>query len=311
MKKLILILSCLFIFTIANSQRLYVVPYYDWSSKTTFMLSPSPMVTGYGYYSDSLSRAFNGVIFYEYAGDYYPIESWADYYYWYVNKYWYQFVDPGLYEFYYFAKDDFGMAQYICSHSYRGRMYPTRFAISFPGRRVFVNNLSRRYIRWCTKNDSWENKNYVANLERNLRDNKNRPKPIVTKFENVRVVDREKIRSRKRNVTIVKYNNSRSNMPQRNNTDKSRVERNRTFDKPNRENTSVNSNRRSTDIKRTTNTLRNNSSGFNRNTNSTNRRTSIGNRSSVNRSRSTNTNRSNVNRTTNSRQTRSGKTIKR
>jgi hypothetical protein len=63
----------------------------------------------------------------------------------------------------------------------------------FPGRSVYVNNLSRRNIRRCIKNDSWENRNYDASAEIK-KDNKNRRKPIATKYDNIRVVDRENCR---------------------------------------------------------------------------------------------------------------------
>jgi hypothetical protein len=292
---MILILSCLFIINTANSRSLYVVPYWKWSCKITFKLSPSPLIKGYGYYSDSLSRAFNGVTFYEHYDEYYPIESWADYYLWFTKEYWFEFDQPELYEYYYIAKDDFGMAQYICSHCYRGRFYPARFAVSFPGRSVYVNNLSRRNIRRCIKNDSWENRNYDASAEIK-KDNKNRRKPIATKYDNIRVVDREKLQNNKRDTRIVKYNNSCSTVSRTNDVDSRRVERKSSFDTPKRGNSTRNTTWRATNNRNSNNSI--------------NRNSSFNNNRSINRNTSTNTNRSSIKRTTNSKQTPSGGTIK-
>ncbi len=281
MKKLILMLSFFFAFTIANSQRLYVVPYYDWSSKTAFQNSPSPLVRGYGFYSDSLSRAYDEVTFYEYAGEYYPIETWADYYYWFINKYWYRFEDPGLYEFYYHAKDDFGMAQYICGHVYLGYFYPSRIILSFPGRSIYVNNLSRRNLRRWIKNGSWVNKNYVPDKELLALHDKNRPKTSETTVDNVRVADRDKLPNNKRDITPGKYNNSRPGPLYRNGVNNNG--RNRSSYNSNGVNSRVNYS-----------------------TNSSLNRTTSGSSSRVSRSTSTNTSRSNVNQSTNSRRTSSG-----
>jgi hypothetical protein len=137
----------------AVSQRLYTVPYYDWSNHTAFMLSPSPLISGYGYFSDSLSKAHPDTTFYEYGGEYYPIMSWADYYFWYVRKFWYQFNEPSIYEFYYITGNDYGMAQYICGNYFEGYMYPSRIVVSFPNKFVEVNNLSHYYVRQFLKED--------------------------------------------------------------------------------------------------------------------------------------------------------------
>ena len=125
----------------AFSQSNSIIDYFDWSNPTTFNLSPSPVITGYGFYSDSLSEAFDDKTFYEYNDDYYCIESWADYYYWFTQKYSYQFNDPQLYEYYYWIKDDYGMASYITSYKYLGKYYPSLIKLNFGDLTVKNNRL--------------------------------------------------------------------------------------------------------------------------------------------------------------------------
>jgi len=167
MKRIVSLVVLMLMISSIYSQTFYRVPYYDWSSKIAFQLSPSPMITGYGPLSDSLSRAHRDTTFYESNGVYYPITSWADYYLWYVNEYWYYFDQPDLYEYYYFAGDDYGMAQFICGTGYHGYLYPARIAITFPGREVYRNYYSVAKVKRRAKNDYWVNKNYVALDEKN------------------------------------------------------------------------------------------------------------------------------------------------
>ncbi len=128
MKRILFILIGLFFTLISSAQFLYKVAYYDWSNPTTFMLSPQPLILGYGPKSDSLSIAYEGTTFFEYQDEYYPITSWADYYYWFTKRYWYWFESPLLYEYYYLAENDLGMARYI-ARNYRGNYYPSMVII--------------------------------------------------------------------------------------------------------------------------------------------------------------------------------------
>jgi len=284
MKKLIIIIICLFTFTVVKSQRFHVVQYYNWSSNTSFNVSPSPWITGYGVLSDSLSSIYGGK-FYEYNGEYYPINSWADYYNWYVKKFWYYFNDPGLYEYFYLIGDDFGMAQYICGANYYGWKYPSRIAVTFPGRDVYINNLSRYRIRRCIKTNDWTNKYYVAEIKRNGKRRNN---------SNINLIKDRRTRN------VVANNNSRSQnggiKRNRNEVvkDNKRVYRNSST---NSRNTSSR-NYTNSSVNRNNSTKRTNSSSLNRSTNS----------SSRNNSKTNNSNRNNS--TTSSKQTRSSRTIK-
>ena len=141
MKKILIILVSVIISINITAQRFRTVAWYNWSNPIAFQLSASPLIQGYGYYSNSFSEVNNGVQYYEYAGEYYPIRSWADYYLWYVNKYSYNFIDADLYEYYYWTNNDFGMARYIASKKYRGHYYPSRIYISFGDRYVYSNRL--------------------------------------------------------------------------------------------------------------------------------------------------------------------------
>lgn len=128
MKRVLFILFVIPVALTGWAQFVYKVPYYDWSSTTAFMLSPQPLITGYGPYSDSLSDANNGRIYYVYEDEYYPIQNWADYYYWYTKKYWYLFESPLLYEYYYITGNDLEMAKYIAGY-YHGRYYPSTIVV--------------------------------------------------------------------------------------------------------------------------------------------------------------------------------------
>ncbi|MGE0090215.1 MAG: hypothetical protein AB7S50_12165 [Bacteroidales bacterium] len=118
------------------------IAYYNWSDPMTFQLSPRPTITGYGYYSDSLSKVNDGKTFYVYNGEYYLIESWADYYFWFTKVYWFKFEEPQLYEFYYWGGDDYGMASYIASNKYREKYYPSSIFVDFRERPIKENRLA-------------------------------------------------------------------------------------------------------------------------------------------------------------------------
>jgi hypothetical protein len=154
MKKILITSLMGLILISAYSQRPRIVPYYNWSNPTSFQVSPAPLVTGYGYFSDSLSKVHKDTTFYEYQGEYYAITSWADYYLWYVNKYWYQFNEPQLYNFFYFTGNDYGMASYICGWYFKGYNYPSRICVTFPDREVYVNNLSWHHVKKHIRNDA-------------------------------------------------------------------------------------------------------------------------------------------------------------
>jgi hypothetical protein len=120
----------------------FTVSYLKWSDSSTFKNSPPPIVTGYGFYSDSLSKVFNGKTFYAMGNDYYIIESWADYYYWFTKKYWYKFKNPELYEMYYLANNDYGMASYIVSRYFLGKYYPSYILLDFHDLKILANRLA-------------------------------------------------------------------------------------------------------------------------------------------------------------------------
>ena len=141
MKKLIFTLLVLSITFFVSAQTKNEVPYFKWSNPITYQVSPSPIVTGYGKYSDKLSKENDGKIFYEYDGEYYLIETWADYYYWYTKKYWFNFNKPQVYEFFYYTKNDFEMANYVASN-FIGEYYPTKITVSFTGKHVKKNRMS-------------------------------------------------------------------------------------------------------------------------------------------------------------------------
>ena len=142
MKNSLLLTALLIISTIAISQSVSIINYSQWSDPQTFQLSPSPKITGYGYFSDSLSKVYDNKAFYEYDNKYYCIESWADYYFWFTEKYSHLFEDPGAYGYYYWTNNDLGMASYIASNKYLGEFYPSLFQIDFEGNVIEKNRLA-------------------------------------------------------------------------------------------------------------------------------------------------------------------------
>jgi len=198
MKNLALLIVFMLILSTINSQsKANIVAYYDWSSPIHYQLTASPVITGYGLLSDSLAKAHNDSTFYEYNGEYYPITCWADYYLWYVNKFWFNFIEPDLYEYFYYAKDDYGMTRYLCDNNFTGPEYPSRIAVSFPGQDVCTNNLSYGVLKRNMKQQTWVNKNYLAKTETG--NNKNPKTEIKQRVreenKNFNLLDSEKIAS--------------------------------------------------------------------------------------------------------------------
>jgi len=155
MKNTLLLIALLIISSIAFSQSVSIINYSQWSDPNTFQLSPNPTITGYGYYSDSLSVVYDNKTFYEYNNQYYCIESWADYYFWFTEKYSHLFEDPGVYGLYYHTNNDLGMASYIASNKYLGEFYPSLFQLDFDDNKLEKNRLANdQYL--ATKKTSIE-----------------------------------------------------------------------------------------------------------------------------------------------------------
>jgi hypothetical protein len=135
MKQIFIILFFnLFLITLLHSQsknNITLIDYYNWSSHTTFKMCNSPKTTGYGKLSDSISNTMNGIIFYHINNKYYPIQSWADYYYWFTQKYTSLFSCPELYEYYYFTENNYGMVTYIFGEHNLYKNYPSNIFIRF------------------------------------------------------------------------------------------------------------------------------------------------------------------------------------
>lgn len=199
MKKILLLTAIMFSFNLLFSQTSSLhtsniikhnstVPYYKWSDPTAYKTSPSPIIKGYGYYSDSLSNMFDGTTFFEHNSEYFAIESWADYYYWFVQEYSYAFEDPQLYEYYYWAKDDYGMASYIASEKYLGRTYPSSIQIAFGDRIGKENRLDPAYDVEIDEKEIKQLEKQLTNLKE-AKDYDTKPtlrKPEVIQKENDR-----------------------------------------------------------------------------------------------------------------------------
>ena len=103
------------------------VKWQDWSDSLAFFSGPEPLVRGEGVYSDSLSVAYDGKTFFEVDGEYFAINSVADYYLWFVTKYPFLFNSPiSAYRHSYIDGDNYQMAYFIGYH-YRGKKIPLKF----------------------------------------------------------------------------------------------------------------------------------------------------------------------------------------
>ncbi len=152
MKNLLIIAVVLFATLDAKSQSITRIPFYQWSNPMTFQMSTTPLVKGKAELSDSLSRVYEGKQFYEYNGEYYAIDSWADYYLWFTKKYWHQFENPVLYEFYYHQKDDLLMAKFVATN-FIGNMYPAFVSVEFYQNAPDVNKMNNAKYFAYTKSD--------------------------------------------------------------------------------------------------------------------------------------------------------------
>jgi hypothetical protein len=147
-------------------QTVYV---HDWSNPSFFAQSPKPLVTGYGEFSDSLSKVFQGKTFYANGDDYDQIETWADYYYWLIKKYPYKYINPELYEIYYLSGNDKGMVSYLQKTKYLDdNTLPSLLRFDFreittskikgrSGSRIFVHENNGMYIKPSKPNPIYGN----------------------------------------------------------------------------------------------------------------------------------------------------------
>lgn len=129
MKKILLVSILALLVCQGFSQPPKGVSYFNWSNPTSFEVSTPPRVVGYGVLSSTLSKTFN-VDFFVFGDEYFKIDTWASYYYWFTQRYFYLFDQPDLYEFFYETKNDRGMVKFIAEH-YRGKSLPSK--INFRG----------------------------------------------------------------------------------------------------------------------------------------------------------------------------------
>lgn len=137
MKKVLVILLAL----VASKSYSQILTSFNWDNPTVFEISPSPFIRGYDEMSDSLFNVYQ-VNFYSYNNEYYPITSWADYYYWFTQKYWYRFsVSVAIYEYYYLTGNNCQMMEFVAGNYYLSDNYPSTCEISFNDGSV-LNRLS-------------------------------------------------------------------------------------------------------------------------------------------------------------------------
>jgi hypothetical protein len=136
MKKSYILFSILFIiYSTINAQKKKenLASWYDWTDSTAFAEGPDPILKEFGPYSDSLSNAYNGMDVFVANGRYYVINTLADYYLWFIDRYPSLFKRSATryYEFY-ALKYDVGLYDFV-RRNYKGKHFPVPFNRSYLG----------------------------------------------------------------------------------------------------------------------------------------------------------------------------------
>ena len=150
--------------------------WWQWSDENVFSLQKQPIIQRFGPESDSLKNTF-GVDFYELDGTYYSVANWADYYYWYVNAYWFLFNNPELYIHAYLSDNDLLMVSYVAGNNYLSNFYPSSFILN-EDRQIGTNYLSsyRRFdkerfnseVAMLQNEAAKKNRTFVATTKRGV-----------------------------------------------------------------------------------------------------------------------------------------------
>lgn len=126
-KSISLLLFSLLITVVSTTSIAQIAPIVNqtnWDSPVVWHNSSTPTIKRYGDQSDSL-RAVYEVDFLFHNGLYYHVNSWADYFLWFTQRYSYRFnLNVALYKYYYDAKDNWAMMDFVFN-TYRGGIFPT------------------------------------------------------------------------------------------------------------------------------------------------------------------------------------------
>lgn len=161
MKTFTLSILLLISFSALKAQMPHDVPYYNWSNPNIYQISPRPIIRGNTYTSDSIAEVLDFQEVYEHNGEFYPINSWADYYFWYTTKYSFNFDSPDLYEYYYYTKNDYNMVKYLVSN-FTGSYYPARISVSIEGE----PEISSRYNKKILDNNPKQELKFAKRLSK-------------------------------------------------------------------------------------------------------------------------------------------------
>jgi hypothetical protein len=122
-------LSVFFLFTVYISfAQPHTFNYHRWSDSLNYRVSPQPLITGNTAQSDSMALLMNAREVYESNGVFYFINSWADYYLWYVAKYPEKFRNPRQYKQYYESGNNYGMVRFV-KKNFKGLKYPAQINV--------------------------------------------------------------------------------------------------------------------------------------------------------------------------------------
>lgn len=197
MKKILLVSALVFLISQGFSQS-KSISYLNWSNQISYKVGPPPEIVGYGPMSSILSTSFD-VDFFVFGDEYFKIDSWASYYYWFTQRYFYLFEDPDLYEYFYETNNNVAMVRFI-SQNYRGKNLPIQTSLNeIKGSHAVyaTNDRAKAHIIKLDIEEGYNKKSEQEYL-------KNRKKLKKEKVVGVIKVDQKK---------LVKYNtkNNRSN----------------------------------------------------------------------------------------------------
>ncbi len=138
---------------------------YTWDSPVAYENSSTPTLKAFGEHSDSLKSAY-GVQFLFHNNNYYHVNSWADYYLWFTQKYSYLFnLSPDLYKFYYQSGDNWAMMDYVFN-SYRGDILPTIYVDLGDGNSKDIRSYAFNYNRFRNQNNEMVRERNLIHLAR-------------------------------------------------------------------------------------------------------------------------------------------------
>ncbi|WP_436517786.1 hypothetical protein [Ekhidna sp. To15] len=123
----------LFILLAYSASSQATIPAWGLSNAQFYEINSKPTLRTIGPLSDSLAALHDISDFLIHDNTYYGVETWADYFLWFVNKYEHQFGagDRLLYEFHYSSKNDVQMSEVLANNFFFQERFKDDVTIQF------------------------------------------------------------------------------------------------------------------------------------------------------------------------------------